>query len=224
MPSIDYDRELNLSSSSKVTQGIQCCSNRSTGKQHVIDQDNYFSGEISGDVRRRFWEYGSKSDVISVERHVERADRRSFSFDFEKEFTEPLGDQDATGLQSNQDDVFEATVSLDDFVRHSKNGTAEVVCIQNVRMRHKYGPQGARMSSLSISHFLLLTVRASQNPFDDDRHEYSRDSPQRASGRAGYSHTLASARSTEASYAKRTVTSASTAQLKATHTKKIRER
>jgi len=183
MPSIDYDRELNLSSSSKVTQGIQCCSNRSTGKQHVIDQDDYFSGEISRDVRRRFREYRSKSDVISIKRHVERADWRSVSFNFEKEFAESLGDQDATGLQSNQDDIFEAAVSLDDFVRHSKNGTAEVVCIQNVRMRHKYGPQGARMSSLSISHFLLLTVRASQNPFDDDKDEYSRDSPQRASER-----------------------------------------
>jgi hypothetical protein len=184
MPSIDYDRELNLSSSSKVTQGIQCCSNRSTGKQHVIDQDDYFSGEISRDVRRRFWEYRSKSDVISIKRHVERADWRCASFNFEKVFAEPLSYRDATGLEPNQDDIFEATISLNDFVRHSKNGTAEIVCIQNVRMRHKYGPQGARMSSLSISHFLLLTVRASQNPFDDDRNEYSRDSPQRAGERS----------------------------------------
>ncbi len=184
MPPIDHDRELNLSSSSKVTQGIQGCSNRSTGKQHVVDQDHNFSGEISRDVRRRFWEYRSKPDVISIKRHVERADWRSVSFNFEKEFAEPLSYCDTTGLEPYQDDIFEATVSLNDFVRHSKNGTAEVVCIQNVRMRHKYGPQGARMSSLSISHFLLLTVRASQNPFDDDKDEYSRVSPQRASERS----------------------------------------
>ncbi len=183
MPPIDHDRELNLSSSSKVTQGIQGCSNRSTGKQHVIDQDHNFSGEISRDVRRRFWEYRSKSDVISIKRHVERANWRSVSFNFEKELAESLSYCDTASLEPYQDDIFEATVSLNDFVRHSKNGTAEVVCIQNVRMRHKYGPQGARMSSLSISQFLLLTVRASQNPFDDDKDEYSRDSPQRASGR-----------------------------------------
>ena len=116
MAPIDHHCQLHGSCSSVVRQSIERSSDCASGEQDVVDQDHRAAVEVAGNVGDGLGQHRPKPNVVSVERNIETTDWDFRAVDQFKGIAESGGKRYTPGLQTDDNEVIETLVSLDDFV------------------------------------------------------------------------------------------------------------
>src|SRR5207237_8600573 len=123
---------------------------RPPGEQHVVDQDHDPAGDVDGHLGRAEGLDPPQTDVVAVERNVDRAHGDRHALEPLDRLGEAVGDGDAPGVQADEHDVGRTVVALDDLVCDAGVGAAEVVGVEDLRPQGKQmapgGGRGARAS------------------------------------------------------------------------------
>ena len=118
------------------------------------DMKPYVICHMVTSVDGRIWgsRWRPKANVVSVERNIEAADRNLGAVDEFKGIAESRGKQHSPGLQSDDDEVIESLISLDDFVGHAFGGPLHVICSHDPGAGNKNAPIWGRKASFAFSH------------------------------------------------------------------------
>jgi len=102
--------------------GIESGPDGATGEENVIDQDHDLAIQVFGEFGWRFGQYRPNANVVTVERNVKAADRRSGGLNLLHRIGEPESKRHPAGLQTYEHYAVGAMVALNNFVSHAPDG------------------------------------------------------------------------------------------------------
>jgi hypothetical protein len=138
MTAIDEHRQLHRAWAAELEQGVECGPGGTTREQHVVDEHDHLLGHV-GHLGRAEGRDRAQSDVVAVERHVERTQRRFDRLEGRDRGCEPPRQRDPAGVEADEDDVVGAVIAFDDLVRDARQRAAKVGGIEDVRSQDR-GP------------------------------------------------------------------------------------
>ena len=128
MTAIDQDCEPDGARPAELAQRIHRRPNRSSGVEHVIDEDRGRAANLE-------WQIGALHDgrmaerreVVAVEGDVERPDGEPDALVLQDRRRQAMGQWDSPALDADEDQAVRAGLLLDDLVGDANHGSADLI-------------------------------------------------------------------------------------------------
>ena len=154
---VDHDGQLDGPGPAEIVEGVQGGPDGAAREEDVVHEHHDLPGQVDRDVGDRLGQDRAQADVVAVEGHVESADVEAVDrLDLAEDLGHLRGQRDATRLEPDEDDVFDAPVALDDLVRHAGQGAQDVGGSQDLGVGHEHAPEGSRTDCVRVRPLLLL--------------------------------------------------------------------
>jgi hypothetical protein len=165
MAAVDHDGQLDGPGPAVVGQGVEGGPDGPAREEDIVHQDDQLAGQVAGNGGDGLGQNGPDPDVVAVEGDVEHAHRHRRGLHLLQDLGQPEGEGDATGLESDDDDIVETTISFDDFVGDTGDRPLDVLGSENLDPRNKDPTSRWGQPAFSFGHSgSFSSVRASRDP------------------------------------------------------------
>ena len=127
MASVDENEELNGTGSPEIDQGIESGSDSASGKQDVVDKDYIAAGDAAGYGRAiAIGRLSGGATVVAVGSRVQGSDRDLAIAAGRYVSGYALGEGEASGADSDKEEVGGVGVGLDELMGYTPEGLADL--------------------------------------------------------------------------------------------------
>jgi hypothetical protein len=128
MSAVDKDRQADGPRATVVDERIHRRADRAAGEEHIVDEDHHASVDRERDLRlAHHRRVADARQVVAVQRDVDRTERDVYALIRADRRLDARGERVAARANTDDGQMGEVTVTLDDLVRDPRDGSADIV-------------------------------------------------------------------------------------------------